>query len=421
MKLSRRGKSVRRRRHTKRAGKHLRYKGKKVRALKRYSRGRGRGRVRTYKRGKRLQRGGGEPLKCEFKEPTEDSKGFYKLTLTDRELFFTKKGVFIQGDPSQKFTITLEVSDVKSLFQKNKSDSITSLFVVTFTRNNPNSKGQPIEHTIRDLSYFTNPENQVNTIAMIMNPKAEYVTTYYNFSDVKNQAFFQDIQTCIIGKLIEELNKFRELLDGCKIRIFSLSIKDAKAYTEGLNGVCKCLKHNRLRYLYSMRSFTELTETILLSFFDCIYVNDIGGIDKDKTKQHISFIPFHRLVMFTSVATNGQRIDSNKLMPKLRTSLKTMMTQIIERIDALTVAKKDNDYDRASVIIIELGKLVNRSIYRQFESNYISLNIEDCAKIDPELAKFVIEKSKDDKIKYCDYDESVEELPPDLLSSSTSL
>lgn len=38
MKLSRRGKSVRRRRHTKRTGKHLRYKGKKVRGSKRYHR-----------------------------------------------------------------------------------------------------------------------------------------------------------------------------------------------------------------------------------------------------------------------------------------------------------------------------------------------------------------------------------------------
>ena len=58
MKLSRRGKSARRGRHTKRAGKHLRYRGKKVRGSKRYHRGRGGGRVRTHKRGKRLQRGG---------------------------------------------------------------------------------------------------------------------------------------------------------------------------------------------------------------------------------------------------------------------------------------------------------------------------------------------------------------------------
>jgi len=61
MKLSIRGKSVRRGRHTKRAGKNLRYKGKKVRGSKRYNRGRGGGRVRTYKRGRRFQRGGCNP------------------------------------------------------------------------------------------------------------------------------------------------------------------------------------------------------------------------------------------------------------------------------------------------------------------------------------------------------------------------
>ena len=430
MKLSRRGKhvkSTRRGRHTKRAGKHLRYRGKKVRASKRYSRGRGGGRVRTYKRGKRLQRGG------ELKFPESvDSEGFYKLTLPDRDLFFTKKGVFIQGDPFQKFKITLEVSDVKSLFQKDQSNSITSLFVVTFTRNNPNSKGQTIEHTIRNLSYFTNPENRVNTIAMIMNSKAEPVTTYYNFSDARNGAFFKEIQTCIIGKLIEELNKFRELLDGCKIRIFSLSIKDAEAYTygereykEGLYGVCKCLEPYRSSYIDSISKLDE--ENILLSFFDCIYVNNTGGIDEDKTKQQVSFIPFHRLVMFTSVDDAKIKFDSNELMRYLRTELQKMMTQIIKKITELIQANDSNYYDIASNIIIELGKLVNRSIYRQFSSYYMrgsersppapSLNIKSCRKIDQELAKFVIEKSKN-KPEYRDYDGSVEYIPPDLIPAA---
>ena len=54
MKLSRRGKLGRRVRHTKRAGKHLRYKCKKVHASKRYHRGH----KRTHKCGRRFQRGG---------------------------------------------------------------------------------------------------------------------------------------------------------------------------------------------------------------------------------------------------------------------------------------------------------------------------------------------------------------------------
>ncbi len=66
MKLSRRGKHARRTMHTRRgkytkhAVNHLRYKSKKFRASKIYTRGRGGGRVRTHKRGKRFQKGGNE-------------------------------------------------------------------------------------------------------------------------------------------------------------------------------------------------------------------------------------------------------------------------------------------------------------------------------------------------------------------------
>jgi hypothetical protein len=50
-----------------------------------------------------------------------------------------------------------------------------------------------------------------------------------------------------------------------------------------------------------------------------------------------------------------------------------------------------------------------------------SLIIKDCKKIDPaELAEFVIKKSRMNKEKYCDYDESVEDPPPDLSSPSTA-
>ena len=422
MKLSRRGKSARRGRHTKRTGKKLRYKGKKVSGSKRYNRGH----KRTYKRGRRFQRGGGgEPLKCKFTEPTEDSKGFYELTISERDLFFKKRGVLIQGSPSQKFTITLKVSNIKGLFQQNqdiRTGYATSLFEVTFTRNNKNSKGQTIEHRITDLDYFTDKIKQQNTIAML-NSDGYYYYEYYNFSDALNDAFFKEIQACIITKLIEELTNFKALLDGCKIRIFSLSIKDAKEY--GLEKVCNCLKSNQTECRTLARSFGE--DNIFLSFFDCIYVND-SGIDKDKTKQHISFIPFHRLVMFTSVNSRGIKSDSNTLMVELRTHLKNMMKQIIERIDALsealTKAKESNKYDTASNIIKQLGELVNNSVYRQFRLNYTNgssiLSISSCDKIDPELAKFVIEKSNADKSKYCDYDKSVEDPPPDLIPAAAA-
>jgi hypothetical protein len=56
MKLSRRGKFVRHNRHTKRAGKKLRYKSKKFRALKRYHRRGGRHTKKLY--GRRVKKGG---------------------------------------------------------------------------------------------------------------------------------------------------------------------------------------------------------------------------------------------------------------------------------------------------------------------------------------------------------------------------
>jgi len=90
MKLSRRGKhkkQARRVRHTKRAGKHLRYKtkSKKFRASKRYHRGN----KRTYKSGKRFHRGGN--------------------TLENVIFLVRKKGLY--PEQPQTFNITIELND----------------------------------------------------------------------------------------------------------------------------------------------------------------------------------------------------------------------------------------------------------------------------------------------------------------------
>jgi len=359
--------------------------------------------------------GGDQTIDCKFTD-TPNTSGYYTLTLKDIDLFFTKKGVLIQGDPSQKFEITLRVSDIKSLFQKNLS---RSLFEVTFTRNNKNSKGQPIKHRITILSYFTNPENQVNTIAMIMNPKAEYVTTYYNFSDDKqkrNQTFFKDIQTCIITKLIEELNKLKVLLDGCKIRIFSLSFEDAREYLKKAVGD-KCLNNGNTSLLKILNHNGGLfKEETFLSFFDCIYVNSSRDIDEDKTHKEVPFIPFNRFGIFTSYV-NERLTYSNELMKSLRTLLQQRMTEISNTIEQLKTYDQHGEYINMDTLLENLEYLVQDNMCIGF-----AYKINNCPKIDEKLAKFVIEKSKDkaDNAEYRDYDGAVKYIPPDLLSPSTA-
>jgi len=419
MKLSRRGKHTnhaRRGKHTKRAGKHLRYKGKKVRGSKRYSRGRGGGRVRTYKRGRRFQRGGDQTIVCDF--PKERGyEGFYVLTLENKDLFFTKRGVLIQGNPSQEFKITLRVSDIKSLFQRNLS---RSLFDVIFTRNNTNSRR--VEKIIRDLRYFTNPEKQAKTLVSIPDGNGYSVDAVYNFSDDKqkrNNIFFKAIQTCIITKLIDELNNFQFFLDGCKIRIFSLSFEDARKYLEGNLGVGDCMKDNKGILLKILSGYGGYTTETFLSFFDCVYVNSSGDIDEDKTHLQVQFIPFNRFGIFASYDDSMNLELSYTLMQSLRIRLQRMMKDISNQIDELKTQNEsplddDTKYANMDTTIQNLQLLVEDNICIGFAARK-----NRCHKIDEGLAKFVIEKSKD-KAEYRDYDGAVDYIPRDLLPPSTA-
>jgi hypothetical protein len=112
MKLSRRGKSVRRRRHTKRTGKNLRYKGKKIRASKRYHRGIGdRGHTkkihRKIYRGRVKKGGVGEEhweeevtwTKVDGNPPKKQAKGL---------LVYKKDSTFSLTSESKHFRVTLE-------------------------------------------------------------------------------------------------------------------------------------------------------------------------------------------------------------------------------------------------------------------------------------------------------------------------
>ena len=110
MKLSRRGKSARRRRHTKRTGKHLRCRGKKVSGSKRYHRGH----KRTYKRGKRFQRGGedDDPWKVipwtEVREVGEVGEGNPPKKQATGLLVYKKDSTFSLTSESKYFLVTLE-------------------------------------------------------------------------------------------------------------------------------------------------------------------------------------------------------------------------------------------------------------------------------------------------------------------------
>ena len=111
MKLSRRGKSVRRRRDTKRTGKHLRYRGKKVRASKRYRRGTGdRGHTkkthRKIYRG-RVKKGGVDETRWENEQWTNVKDNPSNIEATGK-LVYKKDSTFSLTSESKYFRVILE-------------------------------------------------------------------------------------------------------------------------------------------------------------------------------------------------------------------------------------------------------------------------------------------------------------------------
>ena len=194
MKLSRRGKhvkSTRRGRHTKRAGKHLRYRGKKVRASKRYSRGRGGGRVRTYKRGKRLQRGGEDNFTVVWDNKLVGRA--YSLTKPSRPTFFyltykKKKSWF---DKTSKFIMNICID--KTTNELTRIDLY--IYIENIVPSTPN-------FTLRTIEQLTDKSELEK---WIRKDKKYGQEDEYNFNFPKNMDNLQTISAAIRAK-IEQLN-----------------------------------------------------------------------------------------------------------------------------------------------------------------------------------------------------------------------
>ena len=113
-------------------------------------RGRGQKRVRTHKRGKRFHRGG---FPCTF---NQNKDGNLELVIQGQELFFKKNGILFQGDPSQKFDVTIRIRG------SNKDrDSNSLVFSVVFTRQTRGSKyDDDVIFFIDNLDFFVNKDKQ---------------------------------------------------------------------------------------------------------------------------------------------------------------------------------------------------------------------------------------------------------------------
>ena len=153
MKLSRRRKSARRVRHTKRAGKKLRYKSKKFRALKKYHRCGGRHTKKLY--GRRVKKGGevtfedpstsGEPSEFNY---TYTRRGTIKPKLRYRKI----KSVMSDTSP---FDIEITASRIV------KTENNTPVTInITFTR-----KKNPI------VTYTMTSDELILILESISNPK----------------------------------------------------------------------------------------------------------------------------------------------------------------------------------------------------------------------------------------------------------
>ena len=187
MKLSRRRKSARRVRHTKRAGKKLRYKSKKFSALKRYHRRGGRHTKKLY--GRRVKKGG----EVNFDKPTssgEPSESNYTYTLTGTiksELRYRKiKSVMSDTSP---FDIEITASRIV------KTENNTPVTInITFTR-----KKNPI------VTYTMTSDELILILESISDPKVikpqiigvdkkNGDTATYEFSFKDNEADFKAIK-----------------------------------------------------------------------------------------------------------------------------------------------------------------------------------------------------------------------------------
>ena len=180
MKLSRRGKSSRRVRHTKRTGKKLRYKSKKFRASKRYHRGH----KRTYKRGKRLQRGGD---KCDTIVKVESwmrDNINVNESMNSNYAHIVKVNLKYQKD---KFFSTVENSDFGVVLKILDTGTI----YIKFSRLG-DDKG--IKHVITDLAMLSSPglSNWKNMEGV-----------KYSFDFPENKGVFNCIREAIVNKYKE--------------------------------------------------------------------------------------------------------------------------------------------------------------------------------------------------------------------------
>ena len=200
MKLSRRKKSARRVRHTKRAGKKLRYKSKKFRALKKYHRRGGRHTKKLY--GRRVKKGG----EVIFDIPTssgEPSESGYTYNLTGTiksELRYKKIGFSSVTSDTSPF-------DIEIIASRNRLSGDPIIIKIKFTR----KKLPKVTYTInlenlnRILESITDPKNIKPQIPGI---DEKNVQAEYEFSFKDNEVDFKTIKTKVNEIKDSILNEF---------------------------------------------------------------------------------------------------------------------------------------------------------------------------------------------------------------------
>jgi Skp family chaperone for outer membrane proteins len=195
MKISRRGKLARRGKHTKRAGKHLRYKtkSKKFRASKRYHRGRGRVRVRTHKRGKRFHNGGAVTFQdiIAAQDPSNSSITNYTVQGTIDTIKYKKtSGLSITSGESP---FQIEIKSTNNGLTANGRNYPSQLVVnIIFKRLNP----PEVIYTMRSSkldNIVTSINDGSNETVEGIN-QVDHVTANYNFSFKENTENFKSIQ-----------------------------------------------------------------------------------------------------------------------------------------------------------------------------------------------------------------------------------
>jgi hypothetical protein len=320
-------------------------------------RGSARSRKYGHKRGKRFHRGGVNPqnvtsFKCEFTEDPTD--GNLKLLIPNKELFFKKNGIFIQGKPSEKFDVTIKIRGSKN---KNDSNNSNLVFSVVFSRQTKGSTyGDFVNFFIDNLDFFVNKDKQKKL-------KKSTEDVYYDFSDERNQAFFTELSECIKKNLKTFFSVVVDILQKSSSNVLNVVIPKNGFTPDELVSLMGCLNEqsgNRQSFSSAYYDDKRKDNQPLLSFLE-LEVQDPTNLNALSILKTI--IPRRNRVAFTDIRNGSTfwkpEIYTTFLQNKLHELVRNLIVQLNRALRELNKDSSEQNIEEIDNVITAIKKLLD--------------------------------------------------------------